>query len=96
MQRWIIRIGFALMALLAISYFAVALISIFNDRGGMPQLYDVAGRPAAFSPFAALTLLMPVACIGVYWAWRKWAERPSNDVEPNPKLKRTRRERRAS
>lgn len=96
MQRWIIRIGFALMAVLAVSYFAVAMISIFNDRGGMPQIYSVAGRPAAFFPFAALTLVIPLACIGVYWAWRKLAKRLSNDVQPNPTLKRTRRERRAS
>ena len=95
-KRNIVRVGIALLGIIVVSYFAVALIATFEGSGGFSVAHSFSGRPSFFLPMAAVPLLVAIVGIAIYWLWRKIGNLPKDESEPNPALKRTRRKRRAS
>jgi hypothetical protein len=95
-KRNIVRAGIALLGIVVVSYFVVALIATFEGSGGFSVAHSFSGRPSFFLPIAAVSLLVAIVGIAIYWLWRKIGNLPKDESEPNPALKRTRRKRRAS
>jgi hypothetical protein len=90
-KRNIVRVGIALLVIVAVSYFAVALIATLEGSGGFSIAHSFSGRQSFFSPIAAIPLLVAIVGIAIYWLWRKIGNLPKGESEPNPALKRTRR-----
>jgi hypothetical protein len=87
-QGWIVTVGIALIAIIAVSIFLVMLLATLDGRGAIPIGGMRGGKPVLFIPIAYLVFFGFASIIGVVWVFQRMRKRKDEPTSKNRKARK--------
>ena len=94
-KKAIVVVGWGLLGLIVVAYFAVTLFATFSGDGAALVKFIPGGRGGSQFPVAAIPLLVGLLFVFIFWLHRTIRRRASGSM-PNEELKQGASKRRAS
>lgn len=70
-NKTIIKIGWGLLGITLLCYFAVSLIATLEGDGAFGVAHSFSGKPSFFMPSAVLPAFFIAIAIGIYWLLKR-------------------------